>query len=132
MSDLVKELEALDAKATKAPWAPRLTPRDKTWPGLFQVADLASFTFGWDGEEGIYCDNEHDPATAALLRNALPALIEYVKAQDRLVEMAIALSLELDKVQGIDTHPSLRIYAGVGANAMSTKSALLAALRGGK
>ena len=93
MSDLVRELEALDAKATKGPWEPRLTPRDKTWPGLFQVADLASFTFGWDGEEGIYCDNEHDPAVASLLRNALPALIEYVKARTPETEAALLAAL---------------------------------------
>lgn len=124
MSDLVKELQALDAKATKAPWKPRLTPRDKTWPGLFQVADLASFTFGWDGEEGIYCDNEYDPATAALLRNALPALIEYVKAAQALRSPFVGNGRE-------STDWAFNIVAAV-REIDAAEAALLAALRGGK
>lgn len=81
MSDLVTKLRELDAKATKGPWEVRDKEPANQWPFA------AVFTSdGWFVAEMDHAHKGSDKRNAALivaLRNALPALIEYVEAAEQ-------------------------------------------------
>jgi len=49
--------------------------RDNTWPGFYELDETGPLIFGWDGEEGIYCDDE----SVLRLIKAAPALLEACK-----------------------------------------------------
>lgn len=114
MSDLVKELEALDAKATKGPWG---APIPEIMSGEFVGGSGIHGEHGQGIVEAIGYVGQpvlDDLLLVVSLRNALPALIEYVKAQDAVWEAC----------EGAPIYAAKRLE--------SAEAALLAALRGGK
>lgn len=119
MSELVKELEALDAKATKAPWvitADSAMGRDEAWCYWHTVGPLELMGIG-----ELATDDE---GVVIALRNALPALIEYVKAAQALRSPFVGNGRE-------STDWAFNIVAAV-RKLDAAEAALLAALRGGK
>lgn len=103
-SDIVRELEALDAKATKGPWFMIGPP----WNHETQYINAASadphggrivcdFECQWDqddgGDDSLAPRPLEDAATIVAIRNALPALIEYVKARTPETEAALLAAL---------------------------------------
>ena len=85
MSDLIKKLEALEAKATKGPWY----LHDGGFSGIPWIS-----AGNWERQDGSYVrggsilnmvaheEREQDAALIVELRNNLPAIITALRAQE--------------------------------------------------
>lgn len=149
--DLLREM---DEKATKGPWSnaadiasrnvivvPGFTRKGDGKPRRSTRHDIPVLSLDDDGACGdpdccgppsyhvsIMPD---DVELIVATRNALPALARVLDAHERLIEMCVALTLELDAIKGIDTFPSLKPFAGVGAESVAALAELKRILGGG-
>lgn len=85
MIEQLKKYLELAEKATPGPWKPDYEEVGVSWPGKFILKDGLPLQFGWDGEEGIYADNNFDLEFIAASRTMGPALAKaLIRAIDAL------------------------------------------------
>lgn len=93
---------------TKGPWEYKIgTELDKTWAGNYSFTLNGILSFGWDGEEGIYLENEADGHLIA----AAPDLLERLKDAQALIrrldpttiygDIDYGIKRAIDKAEGI-------------------------------
>lgn len=99
LSDLRKEIERLDAVATKGPWIVQRSEKDKEYTGLYiQTDDAGPYTIAeW---LGYTPGGEYDFDFIALSRTALPELLR------RLIVAEEALESIAESDWGIKTTPT--------------------------
>ena len=83
----LNRLKAICEAATPGKWVFSYDTKDSSWPGLYRLTSEEVFWCGFDGEEGVYGNNENDFIFIRTARESLPRLIaEIERLRSEIVE----------------------------------------------